>query len=223
MTPYPYLVDFFRSLKEEEKISLKKTFDGDFSDVGNFTILTEKYLGNNEVLFSEVLPKFRLALETDKGIKDAIIATQKEEIKNKIDCLRKELESTPDPFYEVQISHNEDRLSKLSIASLEKEANSIFDGVVSGTLQANQKTINQTKENYFHVFCLKILFDKFKLDISNSEKYNKTSKTESNIYKYYKSLGVDLKEADRQFSKYDLLSISSSEDIISGLKLYLPS
>ena len=103
------------------------------------------------------------------------------------------------------------------MASLEKEANSIFDEVLSLTLQANQISTHQTKENYFYVFCLKILFDRFKLEASSSEKYSVPTKTESKIYKYYKSFDVDLKESDRQFLKYDLLSIDEPEQIISGL------
>ena len=216
MTLHPYLVDFFISLKVEENISLKKIFEGDFSGVGKSTILTEKYLENNETLFGEIIIEFITNLAAEE-IKHKILEAQKEKLKTEIDYLYKKLESTPGLFYEIQISRNEDKLSKLSMSSLEEEANSIFDGLISNILQANQATSNQTKNNYFYVFCLKILYEKFKSDIENSEKYSETKKTESKIYKYYKSLDIDLKEADRQFLKYDLLSISSSEQIISGL------
>jgi hypothetical protein len=216
MISQPYLIDFFGSLKEEENITLKKTFEGDFSDVGKFTLLTEKYLENDEALFTEVIPKFRTALAKNE-IEDAILEAQKEKIKTEIDLLYKELEITPSSFYEIQINYNEAKLSKLSMHSLEEEANSIFDELVSGILQANQKTNNQTKINYFYSFCINILYRKFKSDIVNEEKYNATQKTESKIYKYYRSLDIDLKEADRQFLKYDLLSISRSNQIISGL------
>lgn len=217
MNSYSYLLDFFRSLKEEENNSLKKTFEGDFSKLGSFSILTEKYLENNEYLFNEIIPKFVVDLCAGSGINDTILEAQKEATKSEIDVLYKNLEEFPGGFYENQISHHENKLSKLSMTSLEMEANSIFDEVVSINLPVNQKSAYQTKGNYFYVFCLKIIFDRFKFEISNSEKYSVPTKTESKIYKYYKSFDVDLKESDRQFLKYGLLSIDKPEQIISGL------
>lgn len=216
MTLQPYLLDFFSSLKAEENATLKKTFEGDFSDVGKFTILTEKYLENNEALLGKIIPKFITTLAMEEN-KDSILDAQKEKIKTELDNLYKELESTSSSFHEKQISYLEDKLSKLSTSSLEEEAHSIFDALVLGILQTNKKSSNQTKVNYFYVSCLTILYEKFKSDISNSEKYSAARKTESKLYKYYKSLDIDLKDGDRQFAKYDLLSISGSEQIISGL------
>ncbi|WP_295942642.1 hypothetical protein [uncultured Xanthomonas sp.] len=217
MNSHSYLLDFFRSLKEEENNSIKKTFEGDFSKVGSFSILTEKYLENNEILFNEIIPKFAVDLGAGNEINDAILESQKEATKSEIGILYKNLEKCPGSFYENQISHYENKLLNLSMESLKKEANSIFDEVLSLTLQAHRASAYQTKENYFYTFCLKILFDRFKFEISNSEKYRTPAKIENKIYKYYKSFDVDLKESDRQFLKYDLLSIDEPEQIISGL------
>lgn len=216
MTLPQYLVDFFSALKAEENISLKKTFEGDFSNVGKFTILAEKYLENNETLLGGIIPEFKAALKMEE-IKDSILEAQKEQIRNRLDRLHKELENTPDSFYEIQIEHYENRLSKLSMSSIIEEAHSIFDEVVLGVLQANQKSSDQSKENYLYTYYLTILYEKFKYDATKAEKYTATKQTEKKLYKYYKSLNVELRETDRQFAKYDLFSISSSEQIISGL------
>ncbi|MBV0882139.1 hypothetical protein KTQ42_22950 [Noviherbaspirillum sp. L7-7A] len=216
MTLPPYLVEFFRSLNAEENISLKKTFEGDFSDVGKFTILAEKYLENNETLLGEIIPEFITTLETEE-IKASILEAQKEKITTRLDCLYKDLENTPGSFYEIQIQNDENRILELSMSLLKEEAHSIFDEVVSSVLQANKKSSNQTKANYVCTYYLAILYKKFKSDVIKAEKYSPAQKTESKLFRYYKSLDVDLKETDRQFAKYDLLSISSSEQIISGL------
>lgn len=211
-----YLVDFFQSLKAEENISLKKTFEGDFSDVGNFTILTEKYIENNEVLFGEIIPKFITTMKT-REINLHILELQKEKITTELNCLYKKIENTSIKFYEIQINHYLNRLSKLSISTLKDEADSIFDEMIFLILPEDKKSSNQTKDNYFYIFCLTIIYEKFKSDIEKSEKYSTPKKTENKLYKYYRSLDVDLKESDKQFAKYDLLSISDSEQIICGL------
>jgi hypothetical protein len=216
MTIPSYLVNFFRHLKEEENVSLKKTFEGDFSDVGKFTILTEKYLENNETLLGEIIPEFTATLEVEE-IKATILEAQKEKIRTNLNFLYEKLENAPGPFYAMQIQREENRLSNLSFSSLKEEAHSIFDEVVSSVLLENIRSSNQARENYLCVFYLTILYVKFKFDIAEAGKYNATQKAENKLYKYYKSLDIDLKEADRQFAKYDLLSISSSEQIISGL------
>lgn len=216
MIIHSYLVDFFDSLKSEENSTLKKTFEGDFSEAGKFTILTEKYLKDNQFLFDEIIPKFKISL-TEGEIQSFILTARKEKIGIELDYLYKELENTSSLFHERQIIFFEERLSKLSMLSLEEEANSIFDAVTMEILQANGKSNDQTKENYFYIFCLGILYEKFKSDKADTEKYSATQKSENKLYKYYKSLDINLKETDRQFAKYDLLSIVESEQIIPGL------
>lgn len=216
MNTYPYLAAFFSALQEEENTILKKTFEGDFSEIGKSPILTEKYLENNKVLFSEIIPEFITNLKTEE-MKNLILDAQKEKIEIELDYQYKELNNSSISFYGPQITRNENLLSKLSISSIEEEANSIFDELISGRLQKNKEPTNQTKINYFYISCLKILYEKFKSNISISKKYSTTQKTENKLYKYYKSLNIDLKENDKQFAKYDLLSISSPDQIISGL------
>lgn len=217
MNFYPYLLDFFKSLTLEENNSLKKIFEGDFSEAGKFPVLTEKYLENNEYLFNEIIPRFSADLKAKNEVNNAILGAQKESTKIKIDFLNKKLEELPGAFYELQLSHYKSKLSNLSMASLEMESDIIFDELISSVLSANQSTGYKTRENYFYIFCLNILFNKFKLEVSSSEKYDAPIKKESKLYKYYKSLDVDLKNSDKQFLKYDLLSIDESEQIISGL------
>lgn len=216
MTLPLYLPDFFAALMAEEKIGLKKAFEGDFSDVGKFTILTEKYLEDDRVLLREMVPKFMISLEMEKT-KELILDAQKEKIKRNLDYLHQKLDIYPGQFYEIQIRHDENRLSNLSISSLKEEAHSIFNEVICNVLQENEESGNRTNENYLYVFYLTILYEKFQSDAVLGRKYRIAPKAESKLYKYYKSLDVDLKEVDRQFAKYDLLSISGTEQIISGL------
>lgn len=215
MTLPSYLLDFFSSLQSEERNHLKEAFEGDFSNVGKFTILAEKYLEGNEVLLGEIIKEFIVDFGVE-AVKSLILNAQREKIKRELSALYKELESAPGPFYERQIQHNESRILHLSMSSIEDEAYSIFDSVISDIIKESNNP-NLTKETYIYVFYLGILYEEYKFDTGLKKKYHVESKKENNLYKYYRTLGVNLRESDRQFLKYNLLSVSSSEQIISGL------
>ena len=164
----------------------------------------------------EIIPKFSASIEIEE-VKESILKAEKEQLKGKLDHLYKELERDPSPFYEIQIQHEEGRLSKLSMFSLREEANQIFDEIIRGMLREDEAPNNPARENYICTSFLKILYEEFKRDAAKARKYHATPKSANKLYKYYKSLDVDLDKVDRQFSKYDLLSISRPEQIISGL------
>lgn len=211
-----FIIEFFTSLNEQENESLKRTFEGDFSDVGGFTTLCQKFIDNDAVLINDILPLFINYLESDVNRK-CLLNAKKDLVNNELIALYQKLESHPGPFYEYQIEHNEKLLSTLSMSSLRDSATSIFDEILS-EIEAVKTTPNRlNSENYFYVSALGILYEKYKFDSAADNKYKKTNKEENKLYRYYKSLDIDIKKEDRQFNKYDLLSIDSSEQILVGL------
>jgi hypothetical protein len=211
-----FLFEFFTSLKNQENESLKRTFEGDFSGVGEFTILSQKFIENDEVLIKQVLPKFIEYLESETH-QNLLLSAKKDAIKKEVDVLYQKLEENPGMFYERQIEQSEKELSKLSISSLKETADSIFNKIIRKieTVKNNQNTL--TSDNYFYTYALKILYEKFNSDVAEDKKHKKIQKEENKLYRYYQSLGIDLKCTDCQFNKYDLLSVSSSDEIITGL------
>lgn len=209
-----FIFEFFISLNNQENKSLKRIFEGNFSDIKRFTVLTQKFVENDETLIKKILPDFVEYLK-DKAHQNFLLSIKKENIKKELNVLYQNLEKYPGPFYERLIEHKEKELSILSISSLKHASSSIFDEFLSENenIRINQNTL--TSDNYFYTNALDILYKKFNSDRAANKKYKKANK--DNLYKYYKSLDINLKETDPQFNKYDLLSINSSDEIISGL------
>lgn len=210
------LIDFFNSLNELKNESLKRTFEGDFSDGGKFTILCQKFVENDETLIKQVLPVFIDYLKDEENQK-SLLSVEKELINNELNVLYQKLEKQPDKFYEYQIEHKRKELSELSMLSLKDSAFSIFDEILSEIEGVKNNPNTLTPENYFYTKALDILYKKFNLDMEIDKKYKKTSKEENKLYKYYKSLDINIGNKDRQFKKYDLLSINSPDQLIIGL------
>lgn len=211
-----FLVEFFTSLKNQENESLKRTFEGDFSSVGEFTILCQKFIENDEALIKQVLPKFKEYLESETH-QNLLLSVKKDAIKKELDALYQMLGDNPSVFYESQIEHSKKELSKLSISSLRETAGFIFDETISKIETVKNNPNILTSNNYFYTHALKILYEKFNSDVADDIKYKKPQKEENKLYRYYQSLDIDLKCTDCQFNKYDLLSVSSSDEIIVGL------
>ena len=210
------IIDFFNSLNDEEMASLKKIFEGDFSDAGGFTILTQKFVENDETLIECILPCFIEYLETYEN-QNKLLIIKKEEINKEVSFLYQKLEKNPCLSYELQIEHKEKELMKLSMSSLKEASICIFDEIVSKMeiIKNNPKTL--TADNYYYITVLDILYKDFNASVALDKKYKKPLKKENKLYKYFKSLDIDIKDADGQFNKYDLLSVSSSDDIVIGL------
>ncbi|RVU37005.1 hypothetical protein EOE67_11885 [Rheinheimera riviphila] len=210
-----FLIDFFIYLNDLENESLKRIFEGDFFDIGGVTILCQKFVENNEVLIRKVLPFFKNFLENEDNQR-LLLFVKKESINNELSVLYQKLEKQPGKYYEYQIEHKEKELSMLSIKSLRKDAFSIFDEVLSEIESIKDNPDTLTAENYFYFSALDILYEKFKCDKAVERKYTKTNKHDNKLYKYYASLDINIISEDRQFHKYDLLSIDDYEQLVIG-------
>lgn len=211
-----FLIEYFDTLQREERESLKSIFEGDFSTAGNFTILSQKFIERDGVLFDEIFPKFFDYIENDES-KILILRLHKQHLNSENDRLYKLLDKYPGKFYEIQIDHNENAISGLDFAKLRKSSDTIFNGVLIDILNHKGLLSGQDIINYSYVYYLDILYKSFLSERSSSDKYTKPKKCNNKLFKYYQSLNVDLQESDTQFDKYDLLSVNSSSEIIVGL------
>jgi len=211
-----FIIEFFISLNDLENESLKRTFEGDFSHAGGFTAICQKFVENDEALINQVLPVFKDYLKNEDNQR-SLLSAKKESLNSELGILYQKIEKQPGKCYEYQIEHKKNELSILSMSSLRASAFLIFDEILSEIEAVKDNPDTLTQENYFYSSVLNILYKKFNHDRANENKYKKTNKEDNKLYKYYKSIDISLNDKDRQFYKYHLLSIHSSDQLVIGL------
>ena len=208
---------FFNEIIEETDYQLKKIFEGDYSSVGRFSPLAERFLGNDDVLFNVILPEFNELIKDDSFINE-VISFERDRIKKSIAVLENELSKNPcDTISLFKLEKDENSLKQLSINSMRIESDNIYHEVICGVLLNDKLHERQTVENYFYVYLLKIMFDRYSNEISLKSKYSSVDYKLNNIYQYYKELDFDLYKEDKQFRKYNLFSLNESCEVFVGL------
>ncbi|WUR16055.1 hypothetical protein E7V67_013410 [[Empedobacter] haloabium] len=204
--------NFFTGIADAQNHDTRRALEGDFSGAGKYSPLTERFLENNEELFSTILPEF-IRLLGNEGCTEEIIEIEKRHMESEIEAHYADLEDENADHRTViaLIEIKEEKLKRFSIKAVEEDAGNIFESTVLPLLKDPHS--NQTERNYFYLFLLKIEFRRFLEEASKNEKYSRTHWRENLIYKYYSNIEIDIRKSDLQFSKYDLYTINEDCEI----------
>jgi hypothetical protein len=214
----PILSAFIAKLEDESNDITKRLFSGDFSDSGSFPLITEKFISNDSELFENIIPALLSDL-TNTSLAQEILSFERSQLNAKIERLYSEAIKRPEveKWNLALASRDESALKKLSYESLREESELTFNSVLLTIAGAENCTERQNSENYFHATLLKKIQDKINSEKNTDKTYNKPNLRMTDIYYYYKNLGIDITSTDKQYEKYGLYSVTENTEILSGL------
>ncbi|VWB28583.1 hypothetical protein BLA6863_01204 [Burkholderia lata] len=215
-SPSELINEFFVNLNNSSNLDMRKALSGDFSGVGGFSPIGQKFVDGDEFLFDVILTSVARLLDAGEFGRE-LVEFKKSKIAAEISEHYANLENEwIDHKVEVGlIESKEGILECMSIETLEVDASSLFCSVILSVIGVPSK--NQTEKNYFYAYLLGIAYEKFSRDLDLDNKYNKVDSKENLIHQYYMSIDVDIEKIDKQFRKYDLYSVDDDCEIFVAL------
>ncbi len=213
------LASYFDKLHEERlRVSLRR-LEGDFSckgdkfgsDGGTFHLMTDCFLDDDPTLFEHAIPWLLEALQEVTFMR-SILRFERNRLEIELEQLLSE--STHAPWV---IESKKRELDDLCAETLHKQALHIFDDYSSTLVAAKDFNARQCKENFALTRLLRIVYEIYRSDNSELRRYMRAPQKTTRLYQYYKAAEVDLFEADAQYSKYNLRSVTEDTELLIGI------
>ncbi|UMZ11905.1 hypothetical protein I9018_31315 [Pseudomonas sp. MPFS] len=213
------LASYFDTLHEERLRANLRWLEGDFSytgdkfgsDGGKFHLMTDCFLDNDPMLFEQAIPWLQEALQ-EVSFMRSILRSERSRLEIELKQL------FDDPILDTWAVESKKReLNDLCAESLHKQALYIFDNLSSTLDDAKNFSARQCKENFALTGLLRIVYEMHRSNISEQRRYVRAPQKNTRLYQYYKAADVDLFEADAQYSKYNLRSVTEDTELLIGI------
>ncbi|WP_271409135.1 hypothetical protein [Pseudomonas sp. Q1-7] len=206
------LASYFDGLNEERLQQSLRILQGDFSyDGGRFDLITDCFLNNDPVLFESAIPWLKEAVQ-EKSFMDSILRFER----NKLEWELERLNTDP-IHYHYAIEFTEQKIEEMCTKTLHEQALRSFDDLCSTMVAAKDFTAAQSGENYYFTKLLRIVYEAHYAEKREQRKFKRELQKSTRLYQYYLAADIDLFEADPQYSKYNLYSITTDIELLIGL------
>lgn len=213
------LASYFDTLYEERFRTKLRFLEGDFSyrddkfgsNGGSYSLMTDCFLDDDPTLFEDAIPWVREALQKVTFMQ-SILRFERKRLEVELKTL------VSDPILDLRAIERKTReLDDLCAEALHKQAQQCFDDSSSTLAAAKDFSARQCKENYVLTKLLQIAYEAYRSDVSEQGRYIRVPQKDTKIYQYYKAAQTDLFEADAQYSKYNLHSVTQDIELLIGI------
>jgi hypothetical protein len=209
------LSQYFLSIYNKEKEYLTEIKSGNFEISYPFGYFIEIFLAKETIMCNHIIPIIGKIIHNKSFKKEIIRITldnykKERELYLQRDKENKEL-SRKDPITTIRLKSIEERISNLEFSVLIDEFINIFSDTLVNTTEV-KNDFAYFKNNFINAFMAEIIYNNFRTTKESKQRFIVLEDTP--LEKLYMENGVNLKEVDKQFKKYKLLSINEDVTII---------
>lgn len=207
----------FQQLDEEANQQFLNLMNNDEVPLCPFDIITCNFIDKDKIVFEELIPEIK-KLINDDSFQSRIVQLEKDKAKNELQSIKAKLKITNYTdeekkralcFYKPTIKRNLNISKKLDFDIFVLNCNDTFNGMVH--IKDIEDDFDFYRNNYKYVCIANILFEDFKKSKSAEDRFNVPQNNA--LEKLYTDNSINLKNTDRQYDKYQLLTIDQNFEI----------